>query len=247
MSLLYSASTSKHGDTSVTWLERQLTNVCGRSLKKNDIENLNVQYFNEDIFKILLQLYSILYNEYFPNDIKHFKIVDLFEPTIFEPIFHMVDQNHNVIHIFNRQQIRTYFNFQEFGKTSVVKQLDSCRKYLLEVKPTGNYYKISDPIIDCITLNELQSMNFVKLYILCDHALEHLHYYTNHGIDDQNFDLTHQHFGKSVRFLSSLITEMPKKPIDEIVYDRSMKVIEEMFKIRWEECNGEDESTSDNV
>lgn len=240
MSLLYSSNTVKDDNTSATWLERQMSLVCGACLKKTDIDNLNVQYFNDDILNILFQMYSVLYNEYFPNVLKSYMVVRLLEPTQFEPIFHVLNKNEDIVHVFNIPHIESYFNFQD---SCVVKQVDVCRQYLLEVKSISDYGKISEPMVDCIKLNELQTMNLVKLFIMCDHALEHLYYYMHNGVNDKDFDKTHKHFGTNMRFLSALISDMPKKNVDEIVYDRSMKVIEEMFKVKFEEDGSDDETT----
>lgn len=235
MSLLYSAYTTQQTDTSYTWLERKLANVCGQSIKNEDYENLNVQYYNENILKILLQMYSVMYNEYFPSDIKSYMLVDLLNPNIFEPIFHVVDRNENVIHVFYPDQIRAYFNYQDIGKTMDIKQLDACRRYLLEAKSTSSYLDITDSREDAVVLNDLQSMNLIKLYVLCDHAMEHLAFYYANGRDERNFDKTHIHFGSDSRFLSSLISQTPKKSVDELVYDRSMGAIEKVFSIRYED------------
>lgn len=242
MSLLYSAYTSQHSDTSYTWLERRLANICGLSIKYKDFENLNVQYYNENILNILFQMYSVMYNDYFPSDTKSYMQVDLLNPNIFEPIFHMVDRNENVIHVFYPDQIRAYFNYQDVGKTMDVKQLDVCRRYLLEAKSSSSYLDIIENREEAVILNELQSNNIIKLYVLCDHAMEHLSYYYANGRDERNFDKTHIHFGSDARFLSSLISQVPKKQTDELVYDRSMGAIEKVFSIRYDDQDGDCDS-----
>ena len=65
--------------------------------------------------------------------------------------------------------------------------------------------------------------------------MEHLSYYYTNGRDERNFDKTHVHFGSDVRFLSSLISQVPKKQIDELVYDRSLGPIEKVFSIRYDD------------
>lgn len=235
MSLLYSAYTTQHSDTSYTWLERKLAEICGQSIKNDDFESLNVQYYNDDILKILFQMYSVMYNEIFPSDIKSYGLVDLLNPNIFEPIFHVVDRNENVIHMFYPDQIRAYFNYEDMGKTMEVKQLDPCRRYLLEAKSGGSYLSLTNNAEDAVILNDLQTKNLIKLYVLCDHAMEHLAYYYANGREDRNFDKTHLHFGNDSRFLSSIISQGPKRSVDELVYDRSMGPIEQVFSIRYDD------------
>ena len=248
MSLLYSAYTTQHNDTSYTWLERRLADICGQSIRQQDLENLNVQYYNENILKILLQMYSVMYNDYFPSDVKSYMLVDLLNPNIFEPIFHLVDRDENVIHVFDPDQIRAYFNYEDIGKSIDVKQLDTCRKYLLEAKSTSSYLDLTNNHEEFTVLNDLQSLNVLKMYVLCDHAMEHLAYYYSNGHDDRNFDKTHLHFGSDTRFLSFLISQVPKKAVDELVYDRSLGAIEKVFSIRYddqEEFESDEEPESD--
>lgn len=242
---LYSAYNTQNADTSYTWLERKLSNICSLCIRNEDYENLNVQYYNENILKIIFQMYSVMCSEYFPNDAKSYMEIDLLNPNVFEPIFHLLDRNETVVHVFYPEQIRLYFNYEGVGKQIEIKQLDSCRKYLLEAKSTTSLLPRVENREPAILLNDLQTTNLIKLYILCDHAMEHLSYYYTNGRDEQNFDKTHVHFGSDTKFLSALITQTPKKCIDEIVYDRSLGAIEELFSIKYEDQEGGDESSDE--
>jgi hypothetical protein len=79
--------------------------------------------------------------------------------------------------------------------------------------------------------------------------MEHLSYYYANGRDERNFDDTHIHFGSDTRFLSSLISQVPKKQVDELVYDRSMGAIEKVFSIKYDDqdvdCDTDENSNSD--
>jgi len=170
-------------------------------------------------------------------------VANLLNPCVFEPIFHIIDKDENVVHIFHPEQIQEYFN-QDFLSNVQVKQLELCRPYLLEAKNTQEVFKVGELVDKPIILNQLQSNNLTKLFILCDHALEHLLFYYNVGKNEKNFDKNHDHFGTDVRFLSSLISQAPKRSVDEIAYDRSMTVIENSFNIKYDQemnCSDDDE------
>lgn len=238
----YFSSTSQHADTNYTWLERRFADVCGLTVKPEDIENLNVQYFNEDILKILFQMYAILHGEYFPCEIMRYMVVNLHNPTIFEPIFHIVDDNEDIVHIFHVEQIRTYFNY---NRNFDIKQLQSHSQYLLEPKNTQENFKFNDTTeLPAVIFNRLQTQNLIKLYVLCDHAIEHRLYYHNNGRDDKNFDKKHTHFGTDTRFLSAIISQVPKRSINELTYDTSMDIIENSFGIKHGVHNDNDDDTN---
>lgn len=251
----YFASTYQNSNTSYTSLERKIAHIAGLALKPTDYDYLNVRYFDENIKNILFQMYAVMHDMHFPTDPKTYLIQSLLNPTPFEPIFHIVDKNEHVVHVFNLDQINTYFNSTQNIK---VKQIEPCKKYLLEAKNTQPDFKNQLLTDKPIVLSELQTKNLLKLYVMCDHAIEHLLFYHEVGKEQKNFDLSHEHFGNNTNRLSTLISQTPKKKIDEIVYERSMKIIENSFNIKYDKdiitndeqdssSSSSDESDTDNV
>lgn len=245
----YFASTSQHADTNYTFLERRMAEICGLSLRPSDIDSLNVQYYNSDILKILYQMYSVMHDTFFPNEIKSYMTTNLLNPCVFEPIFHIIDNKEEIVHIFHPEQIQAYFNL-DFLSNVQVKQLEICRPYLLEAKNTQELFKPGDFVEKPIILNQLQTNNLTKLFILCDHALEHLLFYYHVGRNEKNFDKNHDHFGTDMRFLSYLVSPAPKRSVDEVAYDRSMTVIENTFNIKYDQeidCSDNEEDGVENI
>jgi hypothetical protein len=160
-----------------------------------------------------------------------------------EPVIY-IETPQGTLHIFNYDMISSYYN------TSIdvceVREIFEARKgYTFKNDARFIQSTNDEPDLDVRYLNTLQTINALKLYTLCDHALEHL--YLN-GDDPKlrNLDLNHTKFGKTNKFLSGLITQQPSNENNCLVKRERAKYFDQIYTpIDVDENSNDDDDDDD--
>lgn len=237
MDNFYAVSTAKHQEDG-SFYEKEIRSIVGCALKRGQEDCLNVLSFSSEIFEIFKQIYYMLYQSKISAG--SFKYVTMQNIKIFsEPVVYIKRPNY-VLHVFNYSIIAKYFD-------SSIEDIEI--REILETKQRAYTFKdnakfvdshVCLPPLDSYLLNELQETNVLKLYILADHALEHL--YINNGDPELNkLDLNHKRFGTNNKFLSGLITNAPSHSNEALLKNVNLADFKQLYDVMSSEESEDDE------
>lgn len=221
-------TTSSQGYRSATNLyEAEIQQHVGCALKLHDEQYLNVVSFDDNVFDIFKQLYSVMYRARIENST--FRYVTLYNTkTASEPVYY-IKKSQYILHAFNYTLIATCFNSADDNID--VREWYSPQTQRYCINPVGQFGILEDQDEELPTtlyLNSLQTINILKLYVICDHALEHL--CINNGDSElKNIDYSHKQFGKTNRYLSGILTTAPSRSNNAIVCQPIIKAFEEIY------------------
>ena len=196
--------------------ETEIATIIGASIKPHQYDDLNVIKFNLKLFDIIKQIYFVTYRYHFGTEPMY--IMDLYNiQATSEPIIHIPDQKYKIIHGFSYSNIAKYFNNNTH--INILETIDQSTTHFT-MRDDATFTRGTDNNIEedlrCIRINKLQSINLIKLYVACDHAIEHLAI-NNEDPTLENCDPNHKLFGKNVKFLSSLFSYEKTKDIDYLL------------------------------
>jgi hypothetical protein len=208
-----------------TQKESEILELMAASIRNtSQVTELNVIYFTEDILTIMKQMYSVLIEHHFNESCINLMVVDLPTMPSAEPIL-LYRVKSGVLHIFNLLFIRKMFN--AVPNFEITDLLVKPKRRLAELRPNASFQvNIATDEDIGVKLNDLQMANLVKLFVMCDHAVEHYEIFQNSP--DQN-DYTHINFNKNPCFLSCLISRVPNKSLDIGLYYKSDKLVKSIF------------------
>jgi len=230
-------------------LDNRIKSVIGRALDNAKItQELNTTYaYNNTLQIILFRIVSILLDDFGLEGTFKYKIVE--NTQLFEPIF-AVTGKVSLILVFDQSLIAEYYNNSDFGITA--RKIDAkgsrCVQFdsnaLLNLTPSSYKPNSDGPPIPSDVMDKL-----IKLYVLAEHAVEHLHYHHTKN----TFDMNHEYFNKNPLFLSHIITLEPDKNIHKQLYSSSAPPNKKKHKLfslyKTTECDSSDDddesSTSD--
>ena len=180
------------------------------------------------------QLYAVMYKRMFSDcgGLTYIILRSLNPIAPNEAIFFDLTPQRTLIHIFNVAFIAKFFNNRTHNYR-VVKAHESSstttQKYVLKDNAVYSTQLLSDTDTDTDTgdciLNDLQMTNLIKLLLLCDHALEHVHAF----IEEGSFGYNHKKFGSNIQFLSSIITPSPNKQMERMVRHKHAQDLDRVF------------------
>jgi hypothetical protein len=149
----------------------------------------------------------------------------------------------HVVHVFNYGFIAAYFN-APFEDIQVREIFETQQR--LRYKNDAHFVESKDDTLEFLprALNTLQTINIIRMYTLCDHALEHL-YLTDNGLNMKKVDLAHTNFGKNSKYLSALITVEPSPEMDYVVRTPVDKYVEQIYTLPNEDEDGDTDEDSD--
>jgi hypothetical protein len=225
-----------------------LKGVLGRIIRSaRDVELLNSTDINMHIYMFFKQVYSVLLELHgISNGVCLIKQISE-RGYCDEPVSYTLNGDHvnAIIHIFNKELIHEVLAFQSPYEIDVVateqkrstKQLIPRSKGILNIgDDQRRVYKNEG-----FQIPEQAMKNFIKMYVLADHCIEHLHLFIHtHSLDHQ-----HKSFSKNESFLSHLISATPNKKTNEFVYDRpNSNYMNQLYKYQNVDCMESDTDSS---
>lgn len=254
MNTVACAQQTKYGST-YPFVHDELANILSSCIFPEQLEHLSVMSFSEHILTIMKQLYAVMYKRMFSDcsglTYKLLRSLNPIAPN--EAIFFDLTPQRTLIHIFNVAFIAKFFN-NRTNNYRVVKShgpslSSSSSKYVLKDNAVYSSQLLSDTDTDdCIyvggdRLNDLQMTNLIKLLLLCDHALEHVHTFIEGG----SFGYNHKNFGSNIQFLSSIITPSPNKQMERMVRHKHAQDLDRVFTSSFTLTHDDDDDDDDDT
>lgn len=194
---------------------------------EQQLSALNNYYFNEEILEIIKQMFFIKYSKVSEFNYIQYKTIETHNIHS-EPILFSAERN-RLIFTFNVPFIMRYFN-QSFDYIEIKEKTQQFKQKHLTLRDDAPYEQkmIVEDNITGITLTKLQQFNLTKIYVLVDHAVEHLKI-NNDNTSIKNLDRNHKKFGQNIEFLSALITTTPNDKIHTAYFTKHSSFQKLMF------------------